>query len=154
MPAPSGDSETPRRRPGSASAAGSSASGAAGSGASDTPAADGSFDAGSGDMQADGKTIIYRIPDGTGGKDWNSKSDPIRAKRGMTVRLIDEDKSTKAGGHWLHPYGRPCPHSSRAIGTGYDCVISQKAPLGIVSGVAEHNIRNGIGYLYIEVVED
>lgn len=110
------------------------------------------FNAGSGVLQPDGKTVVYRIPDGTGGNDWNSKTKPIRVKRGMTLRLIDDDKSTAAGGHWLHTYGQPCPHSSRAIGTGYDCVISQQAPLGIVSGVAEHNIFNGIGYLYIEVV--
>jgi hypothetical protein len=110
------------------------------------------FNAGSGVLQPDGKTVVYRIPDGTGGNDWNSKTKPIRVKRGMTLRLIDDDKSTAAGGHWLHTYGQPCPHSSRAIGTGYDCVIGQQAPLGIVSGVAEHNIFNGIGYLYIEVV--
>jgi hypothetical protein len=112
------------------------------------------FNAGSGVLQPDGKTVVYRIPDGTGGNDWNPKSKPIRVKRGMTLRLIDDDKSTAAGGHYLHTYGQPCPHGSKAIGTGFDCVISQRAPLGLASGVAEHNIFNGIGYLWIEVVEN
>jgi hypothetical protein len=110
------------------------------------------FNAGAGMLQADGKTVVYRIPDGTGGKDWNSMSNPIRARRGMTVRLIDDDKSTRSGPHWLHTYGQPCPHGARAIGAGYDCVINKNAPLGIVPNVFEHNISNGIGRLYIEVV--
>ena len=113
-----------------------------------------SFDAGSGTLQPDGKTVVYHIPDGTGGNDWNDKLDPIRVQRGMTLRLIDDDKSTRAGGHYLHTYGQPCPHGSKAIGKGYDCVISAKAPVGLQSGVAEHNILNGIGHLYIEVVAD
>jgi hypothetical protein len=98
--------------------------------------------------------VVYRIPDGTGGNDWNDKTKPIRVKRGMTLRLIDDDKSTVAGPHWLHTYGQPCQHGTREIGTGFDCVIGPRAPLGVVPGVAEHNIFNGIGYLYIEVVEN
>src|SRR5690349_6122333 len=43
----------------------------------------GTFNAGSGTLLPDGKTIVYHIPDGTGGNDWNPKSNPIRAKRGM-----------------------------------------------------------------------
>jgi hypothetical protein len=117
-------------------------------------AAGATFNAGSGVLQPDGKTVVYRIPDGTGGNDWNPKSKPIRVKRGMTLRLIDDDKSTAAGGHWLHTYGQPCAHGNKAIGTGFDCVINQRAPLGLVSGVAEHNIFNGIGYLHIEVVAE
>lgn len=105
-------------------------------------------------LQPDGKIIVYHIPDGTGGKDWNKKDNPIRVKRGMSLRLIDDDKSTRAGGHWLHTYGQPCPHGTREIGTGFDCVISQRAPIGLVSGVFEHNVANGIGQLYIEVVAD
>ena len=104
-------------------------------------------------MQADGKTVVFHIADGTGGKDWNKKADPILVKRGMVLHLIDDDKSTKAGGHWLHTYGQPCPHATREIGQGYDCNISQKAPTGLVSGVFEHNVANGIGNLYIQVVE-
>lgn len=112
------------------------------------------FDAGSGELQPDGNTVIFRIADGTGGNDWNSEDDPIRIRRGMVLHLIDEDKSTRNGGHQLHTYGQPCPHSNRKIGDGYDCIISERAPLGIQDGVAEHNIFNGIGYLYIEVVEN
>ena len=131
-------------------AAGTGVTASAGSGA----VASGSFDAGSGELQPDGKIVIYRIPNGTGGKDWNRKDDPIRVKHGMTLRLIDEDKSTRAGGHWLHTYGQPCPHGTREIGTGYDCAISQRAPAGLQSGVFEHNVANGIGNLYIDVVAD
>lgn len=108
----------------------------------------GGFNAGSGTLQPDGKTIVYRIPDGTGGKDWNQRSNPIRARRGMTVRLIDDDSTAD---HWLHTYGQPCNHGTRMIGNGYDCVIKANAPMGI-SRTAEHNIFNGIGYIYIEVV--
>lgn len=117
-----------------------------------TPPANG-FDAGSGMLQADGKTVIYHIPDGTGGKDWNPKDKPIRVERGWTLRLIDDDKSTRSGGHWLHTNGQPCPHGLKAIGTGFDCKISANAPMGVVSGTFEHNIANGIGRVYIEVVE-
>lgn len=113
-----------------------------------------SFNAGSGVLQPDGKIVVYRIPDGTGGNDWNDKAKPIRVKRGMTLRLIDDDKSTAAGGHWLHTYGQPCVHGNKAIGTGFDCVINQNAPMGLNTGVAEHNIFNGIGRLWIEVVEN
>ena len=112
------------------------------------PPIGGAFDAGSGTLQPDGKTIVYRIPNGTGGKDWNPKSNPIRARRGMTVRLIDDDSTAE---HWLHTYGQPCNHGTRMIGSGYDCVIKPNAPFGI-STTAEHNIFNGIGYIYIEVV--
>ena len=111
-----------------------------------------SFNAGSGVLQPDGKTVVYRIPDGTGGNDWNDKKKPIRVQRGMTLRLIDDDKSTAAGGHWLHTYGQPCVHGDSAIGAGFDCVINKNAPMGLNTGVAEHNIFNGIGYLWIEVV--
>lgn len=112
------------------------------------------FDAGPGQIQADGKTVVYHIPDGTGGKDWDSKDDPIKVRRGMVLHLIDDDKSTRAGGHWLHTNGQPCPHGLKAIGTGFDCNISMSAPMGIVPGVFEHNVANGIGQLYIKVVAD
>jgi hypothetical protein len=126
----------------------------ANTGASASPAAPiNGFDAGSGMMQADGKTVVYHIPDGTGGKDWNPKDKPIRVERGMTLRLIDDDKSTRSGGHWLHTNGQPCPHGLKAIGTGFDCAIGRNAPYGVVSGTFEHNVANGIGRVYIEVVE-
>jgi hypothetical protein len=118
-------------------------------GSADPPSGTWTGNAGSGTLQSDGVTIIYRIPDGTGGKDWNPKSNPILAKRGMTVRLIDDDTTAD---HWLHTYGQPCDHGTRMIGSGWDCVIKADAPLG-VSTTAEHNIVNGIGYLYINVVE-
>jgi hypothetical protein len=119
-------------------------------GSSDPPpvSSSGGFNAGSGTLQPDGLTIIYRIPDGTGGNDWNPKSNPIRARRGMTVRLIDDDSTAD---HWLHTYGQPCDHGTQMIGSGFDCVIKPDAPYGI-STTAEHNILNGIGYLYIDVV--
>jgi hypothetical protein len=123
-----------------------------GAGSPGAAGATAAFNAGAGTLQPDGKTIVYHIPDGTGGNDWDSMSKPIRAKHGMVVRLIDDDKSTRSGGHWLHTFGQPCPHGSRAIGTGYDCVINQNAPMGIVPNVFEHNIANGIGRLYIEIV--
>lgn len=130
---------------------------AAGSAAAATPAAAavpvGGFDAGSGMMQSDGKTVVYHIPDGTGGKDWNPKDKPIRVGRGMTLRLVDDDKSTKSGGHWLHTNGQPCGHGVKAIGAGFDCVVKSNAPYGVVSGTFEHNVANGIGRVYIEVVE-
>jgi hypothetical protein len=112
------------------------------------------FNAGSGTALPDGKTVEYRIPDGTGGTDWNPKDNPIRVKRGMVLRLIDEDKSTRSGGHWLHTNGQPCPHGLKAIGTGFDCNVSMNAPIGKISGVFEHNVANGIGQLHIEVVAD
>lgn len=126
--------------------------GAAGGGAV-TPVPSG-FDAGSGELQPDGKTVIYRIPDGTGGNDWNPMDKPIRVKRGWTLHLIDEDGSTSAGGHWLHTNGQPCSHGRQAIGEGFDCPIGMRAPIGIVSGTFEHNVANGIGRIYIEVVAD
>ncbi|HKP57739.1 MAG TPA: hypothetical protein VJV78_13500 [Polyangiales bacterium] len=112
------------------------------------------FNAGAGTLEADGKTISYHIPDGTGGKDWNAKDKPIRVQRGMTLRLVDDDKSTRSGGHWLHTNGQPCPHGLKAIGSGFDCVIGRNAPYGVVSGTFEHNVANGIGRIYIEVVND
>lgn len=112
------------------------------------------FNAGSGTALPDGKTVEYRIPDGTGGTDWNPKDNPVRVKRGMVLRLVDEDKSTRAGGHWLHTNGQPCPHGLKAIGTGFDCNVSMNAPIGKISGVFEHNVANGIGQLHIEVVAD
>jgi hypothetical protein len=112
------------------------------------------FNAGSGVALPDGKTVEYRIPDGTGGTDWNPKDNPVRVKRGMVLRLIDEDKSTRSGGHWLHTNGQPCPHGLKAIGTGFDCNVSMNAPIGKISGVFEHNVANGIGQLHIEVVAD
>ena len=140
--------------PASPAAPPASAAGASAPAPGSTPDVATGFDAGSGMLQPDGKVVVFRIADGTGGKDWNKKDKPIRVKRGMTLRLIDDDKSTRAGGHWLHTYGQPCPHGTREIGTGFDCVISQKAPVGLVSGVFEHNVANGIGQLYIEVVAD
>ena len=112
------------------------------------------FNAGSGTALPDGKTVEYHIPDGTGGKDWNPTDNPIRVRRGMVLRLIDDDKSTRSGGHWLHTNGQPCPHGLKAIGTGFDCSISMNAPMGKISGVFEHNVANGIGQLHIEVVAD
>jgi hypothetical protein len=112
------------------------------------------FNAGSGTAMPDGKTIEYHIPDGTGGKDWNPKDKPIRVRHGMTLHLIDDDKSTRAGGHWLHTNGQPCLHGLMAIGSGFDCAISTTAPAGVIPGVFEHNVANGIGQLYIEVVAD
>lgn len=112
------------------------------------------WNAGSGTALPDGKTIEYHIPDGTGGKDWNPKDNPIRVRRGMVLRLVDDDKSTRAGGHWLHTNGQPCTHGLKAIGQGFDCNISMTAPTGLISGVFEHNVANGIGQLYIEVVAD
>ena len=112
------------------------------------------FDAGSGTALPDGQTVEYRIPDGTGGTDWNPRDNPIRVKRGMVLRLIDEDMSTRSGGHWLHTNGQPCPHGLRAIGDGFDCSISMNAPIGRISGVFEHNVANGIGQLHIEIVAD
>lgn len=112
------------------------------------------FNAGSGVALPDGKTIEYRIPDGTGGTDWNPSDNPVRVKRGMVLRLIDEDKSTRSGGHWLHTNGQPCPHGLKAIGAGFDCKVSMNAPIGKISGVFEHNVANGIGQLHIEVVAD
>jgi hypothetical protein len=111
----------------------------------------GGFDAGSGELQADGKTVIYRIPKGTGGNDWNPREKPIRVKRGWTLRLVDED----SGSHWLHTNGQPCPHAFEAIGDGYDCPISMNAPVGVISGTFEHNVAaNGLGRVYIEVVAE
>jgi hypothetical protein len=121
-------------------------------GGSAAPAAISSFDAGSGTMDPDGKTVVYHIPDGTGGKDWNPADKPIKVRHGMVLHLIDDDKSTKAGGHWLHTNGQPCPHAFVAIGKGYDCNISQNAPMGVIQGTFEHNVANGIGRIYIEVV--
>jgi hypothetical protein len=69
-------------------------------------------------------------PDGTGGKDWNPTDNPICVRRGMVLRLIDDDKSTRSGGHCM------------------------SAPMGKISGVFEHNVANGIGQLHIEVVAD
>jgi hypothetical protein len=112
------------------------------------------WNAGSGTALPDGKTIEYRIPDGTGGKDWNPKDNPIRVRRGMVLHLVDDDKSTRAGGHWLHTNGQPCTHGLKAIGQGFDCNISMTAPTGLIAGVFEHNVANGIGQLYIEVVAD
>jgi hypothetical protein len=112
------------------------------------------FNAGSGTALPDGKTVEYHIPDGTGGEDWNPADNPIRVRRGMTLRLIDDDKSTRSGGHWLHTNGQPCPHGLKVIGTGFDCTISMTAPMGKISGVFEHNVANGIGQLHIEVVAD
>jgi hypothetical protein len=106
------------------------------------------FNAGSGEMQPDGKTVIYRIPPGTTGN-WNPADKPIRVKRGWTLRFIDEARD----GHWLHTNGQPCPHGLRAIGDGFDCVISQRAPFGVVSGVYQHNVAVGLGRVFIEVVE-
>jgi hypothetical protein len=133
-----------------AASGGAAGSAAAAGGAAMKPV--NGFDAGSGELQPDGKTVIYRIPDGTGGEDWNSKDKPIRVQRGWTLRLIDEDKSTAAGGHWLHTNGQPCPHAFEAIGDGYDCKISMNAPMGVISGTFEHNVANGLGRIYIEVV--
>jgi hypothetical protein len=147
-PAPSMPALTPPPPPASATPA---LAGAAGSGAA-KPAS--GFEAGSGMLAADGKTVIFHIADGTGGKDWNPKDKPIRVQRGMTLRLIDDDKSTRSGGHWLHTNGQPCPHGLRAIGTGFDCVIGRNAPYGVVSGTFEHNVANGLGRIYIEVVNE
>lgn len=127
--------------------------GSAATPASTVPAKSG-FNAGSGTALPDGKTVEYHIPDGTGGTDWNPKDNPIRVRRGMVLRLIDDDKSTRSGGHWLHTNGQPCPHGLKAIGTGFDCNISMNAPMGKISGVFEHNVANGIGLLHIEVVAD
>jgi hypothetical protein len=95
--------------------------------------------------------VVYRIPDGTGNKDWNPRDKPIKVARGKTLKLIDDDKSV-ASGHWLHTAGQPCPHGLRAIGEGFDCVISNNAPLGVVVGTFEHNIANAGGQLFIEVI--
>ena len=76
------------------------------------------FNAGSGVIEPDGKMVVFRIADGTGGNNWNKKQNPIRVRRGMVLRLIDEDKSTRSGGHWLHTNGQPCPHGLKAIGAG------------------------------------
>jgi hypothetical protein len=108
------------------------------------------FDAGSGMMQADGKTIIYHIPDGTGGSDWNPMDKPIRVRRGMTIRFIDDD-TTKD--HQLHTPGQPCSHGLTPIGEGFDCAIRDNAPMGLVNGVFDHNAAGGRGRVYIEVVE-
>jgi hypothetical protein len=120
--------------------------------AAPAPAAVSGFDAGSGTLDADGKTVIYHIPDGTGGKDWNPKDKPIRVSHGMVLRLIDDDKSTKSGGHWLHTNGQPCSHATKAIGAGFDCKVNNNAPMGVISGTFEHNVANGIGRVYIEIV--
>lgn len=156
-PAPSTPATTPPPAsvPPPASAAPTSAPATSGG----SPAANGGaspsgFNAGSGTLEADAKTVSYHIPDGTGGKDWNPKDKPIRVKRGMTLRLVDDDKSTRSGGHWLHTNGQPCPHGLKAIGSGFDCVIGRNAPYGVVSGTFEHNVANGIGRIYIEVVNE
>ena len=107
------------------------------------------FDAGSGTLQADGKTVVFHIVDGTAGKDWNSMDKPVRVERGMTLHLIDDDTLKQ---HLLHTL-ETCIHGSRAIGTGYDCVIQQTAPSGMVNGVYDHNGDGGRGRFYIEVVE-
>ncbi|HEY6880504.1 MAG TPA: hypothetical protein VI299_20915 [Polyangiales bacterium] len=122
---------------------------------STTPTADeGGFDPGAGKLLADGNTVEYHIPNGTGGKDWNPKDKPIKVAPGMTLRLVDDDTTVAAGGgHWLHTYGQPCPHGARAIGKGYDCKIRNDAPMGLVDGTFEHNIVNGVGRLYIMVVK-
>jgi cytoskeletal protein RodZ len=114
----------------------------------ETPAS--GFDAGSGMMQADGTTVVYHIPDGTGGGDWNPMSMPIRVRRGMTIRFVDDD-TTKD--HQLHTSGQPCSHGFAPIGEGFDCAIRDNAPLGLVNGVYDHNGAGGRGRVYIEVVE-
>lgn len=108
------------------------------------------FDAGAGMMQPDGKTVVFHIADGTGGKDWNSMEQPIRVRRGMTLHIIDDD-TTKA--HQLHTLGQPCSHGARPIGAGYDCVIRENAALGISTGAYDHNAAGGRGRIYVEVVE-
>jgi hypothetical protein len=115
-----------------------------------TPATPNAFDAGSGTMQPDGKTVVFHIPDGTGGNDWNAMANPIRVRRGMTVHLIDDD-TTKS--HQLHTLGQPCSHGNRPIGEGFDCVVRDTATLGLSNGVYDHNGSGGRGRLYIEVVE-
>ncbi len=112
------------------------------------------FDAGSGELQPDGQTVIYRIPNGTGRGDWNPKDKPIRVKPGMVLRFIDEDTTAKGDGHWLHTFGQPCPHSARAIGEGYDCKIRADAPAGIVPSTVEHSPSNFGGRVYIFVERD
>ena len=110
------------------------------------------FDAGAGTMQADGKTVVYTIPDGTGGNDWNSADKPIKVQHGMTLHLIDADTTGVNGGHYLHTNGQPCPHARRPIGEGFDCQISARAPMGVIAGTYEHNVANGNGKIFIEVV--
>ncbi|HEY6879949.1 MAG TPA: hypothetical protein VI299_18110 [Polyangiales bacterium] len=129
---------------------------ASGASSTEPPAEDKSaFDPGAGTLLADGKTVKYRIPDGTGGKDWNPANKPINVAPGMTLRLADDDSTVAAkGGHWLHTYGQPCPHGTRAIGQRFDCKIRDDAPAGLVQGTFEHNIQaaGGAGRLYIMVV--
>jgi hypothetical protein len=35
-----------------------------------------------------------------------------------------------------------------------NCKINQSAPMGVISGTFEHNVANGIGRLYIQVVAE
>jgi len=108
------------------------------------------FDAGSGVMQADGTTVVYHIPEGTGGGDWNPMDKPIRVRRGMTIRFVDDDTTKE---HQLHTSGQPCSHGFAPIGEGFDCAIRDNAPAGLVNGVFDHNGAGGRGRVYIEVVE-
>ena len=110
------------------------------------------FDPGAGTLLADLKTVEYHIPDGTKNKDWNPRDKPINVRRGMTLRLIDDDTKAAGGGHWVHSFSI-CPHSTKPIGKGYECKIPQSAKLGLQSGIFEHNIANAGGRIYLVVVQ-
>lgn len=97
------------------------------------------------------QTVLFEITKNRpSGKDWNSKENTIKVRRGDVIHIVDLE-----GGHWFHSFGQPCPHGTQAIGTGFDCVINANAPLGPVQGyVGEHNIlQYGIAWFYIEIVE-
>jgi hypothetical protein len=108
----------------------------------------GAFDAGAGVLQSDGNTVAFHIAPGTGNKDWNSSNNPIRVKRGMVIKIVDDDPNAMPA-HSMHTFGQPCPHPLGTVSAGGNqCVVSQTAPMGIQQGVFDHNG----GLIFIEIV--
>lgn len=76
---------------------------------------------------ANGPAVVtFMIAQGTGDGAWNTAQNPLVAKVGDTIRIVNMDNSGTRGKQ-LHTDGAPCAHANAVIPVGgsYDCVASK-----------------------------
>jgi plastocyanin len=58
--------------------------------------------------------VVFKIPAGTGGQDWNTEATTVTAEVGDTLRIVNRDVMA----HEPHTDGTPFPHPSSEIAPG------------------------------------